>query len=232
MKISIIIPVYNQLEYTKICLDSIKNSGGNPEIIIIDNASTDGTKGYLTGCTDIRVITNQENFGCARAWNQGLKAASGKWIIFLNNDVIVSLNWIEGLLEFAEQKQLAVVSPAVREGEYNYDMRQYSHEFTEQMKGMSRMKVGDGICFMANRKVFDMIGLFDENFKIGQLEDTDFLRRVRLAGLKMGITGRSFIHHFGSITQNAIRRNRPGNNYEHANRNYYYQKWKLWWYKR
>jgi N-acetylglucosaminyl-diphospho-decaprenol L-rhamnosyltransferase len=77
-----------------------------------------------------------------------------------------------------------------------------------------------------HRHVFENIGYFDENFRIGVFEDTDFFLRARRSGLKLATTGCSFIHHFGSITQKAIRKDvkRP---YEAENRAYFRQKWKL-----
>ena len=98
--ISLVIPVYNQLDYTRQCLESIARCTEQPyELIIVDNASTDGTHDFLR---DVKatVITNQQNLGCAKAWNQGVRASHGDVIGILNNDIVVTKGWIEGLLEF------------------------------------------------------------------------------------------------------------------------------------
>lgn len=233
MSITIVIPLYNQLHFTRLCLDSLRTHGfGGARVLLIDNGSSDGTAEYLAGCSEVAVITNSENLGCAGAWNQGVRADDADWLLFLNNDVIVSPGWLDGLLAFAEEARLDVVSPAIREGEYNYDIGSYSREFVARMAGFSRPGVADGICFMVRRQVFATIGLFDENFRIGQFEDTDFFRRATAAGFRLGITGRSFIHHFGSVTQDSIRKSRKVRPYAAENRAYYRQKWKLTWWRR
>ena len=173
------------------------------------------------------MIMNRENLGCAAAWNQGIEAAGSAWVLFLNNDVVVTARWIEGMLNFAEQKRVDIVSPAIREGPGNYDMDRYAEEFLAGMKRRSRIGVADGICFMVRKAVFEKVGRFDENFRIGQFEDVDFFRRAAMAGFRLGITGRSFIHHFGSVTQNHIRGVERNDSYEAANRAYFRSKWDL-----
>jgi len=205
---------------------------GDCEIIVIDNGSSDGTAEYLSECSSIRVIANRENLGCAVAWNQGVKASGARWVVILNNDTILSPNWLDGLLDFAREKGVDIASPAFREGEYNYDITEHSREFVCRMRSVARMSIAQGICFMVKREVFDRIGLFDEHFRIGQFEDRDFFRRALLAGFVLGTTGRSFIHHFGSVTQNMIRKNMDKNPYETENRAYFHKKWRLHWLKR
>jgi N-acetylglucosaminyl-diphospho-decaprenol L-rhamnosyltransferase len=233
MKVGIVIPVFNQLDYTRNCLKSLGETI-KPDVCItlINNGSSDGTADYLAACPRLTAINNPQNLGCAAAWNQGVKATAGDWIVILNNDVLLTLGWLEGLLEFATEKGLDIVSPAIREGELNYDLEAYSREFINHTAQAIRPGVANGICFMAHRRVFDKTGLFDENFRIGQFEDTDFFRRARLAGFKLGTTGRSFIHHFGSITQNSIRAAKTARPYEAENRAYFRKKWKLNWFAR
>ncbi|HWR58585.1 MAG TPA: glycosyltransferase family 2 protein [Thermodesulfovibrionales bacterium] len=233
MDTSIVVPVYNQLHYTKICLASLCHTINKEcEVIVIDNGSSDGTAEYLSGCQDVRVITNRENLGCAAAWNQGVKASQAPWIAILNNDTVLSPHWLAGLLDFAAEKGVDIVSPAFREGEYNYDISEYATDYVSRMQSVSRMGVAQGICFMVRRIVFDKVGHFDENFRIGQFEDRDFFRRARLAGFVLGTTGRSFIHHFGSITQDSIRGQNTAWPYERENRAYYRRKYGLTLWKR
>ncbi|GBL40135.1 uncharacterized glycosyltransferase RBE_0706 [Nitrospirota bacterium] len=109
--VSLVIPVYNQLDYTKQCLESIARCTDQPyELIIVDNASTDGTREFLR---DVKatVITNLRNLGCAKAWNQGVRASHGDVVGILNNDIIVTKGWIEGLVKFMEQEGHGIVSP-------------------------------------------------------------------------------------------------------------------------
>jgi len=231
--VSIVIPLFNQLAYTRMCLESLRTTiPEEVEIILVDNASTDGTADYLATLGGVGVIGNSENRGFAGACNQGIRAASGEWIVVMNNDVILSSGWLEGLWSAARRWGLDMVSPAIREGEHNYDIEENARTLTERMNGVIRRGMVSGICFMTHRKVFDAIGLFDENFRIGQYEDKDlFLRAVR-AGFRLGTVGNAFLHHFGSITQKSVKRSGAGKQYALENRAYFIRKWKLPWWRR
>lgn len=231
--VSIVIPLFNQLEYTRSCLESLRrNTSADFELILIDNASNDGTSDYLETLSNIVIISNLENRGFAGACNQGIIAASGEWVVVMNNDVILSQGWLQGLLSAAGERQLDMVSPAIREGSLNYDFEAYAEELTGRMKAVVRLGAVNGICFMAHRRVFAAIGVFDENFRIGQYEDKDLFLRALRAGFQLGTVGAAFIHHFGSITQKALgaRRETPG--YACANKAYFTRKWQLPWWKR
>jgi GT2 family glycosyltransferase len=233
VKLSIIVPLYNQLAYTKTCLESLRRTApAGVEIILIDNASSDGTDEYLATLTDVRVIANADNLGCAGAWNQGINAASGEWLIIVNNDVILSAGWIEGLQTSAARWDLDIVTPAIREGELNYDVDSYARELTGRMKDVVRRGRANGVCFMIHRRVFGKIGGFDENFRIGQYEDKDFFLRVSRAGFRMGTVGTSFLHHFGSVTQNSMKKVKVPKPYAVENKAYFARKWKLSWWQR
>ncbi len=231
--IGITLAVHNKLEYTRICLESLyRTLPPQATVVVVDNASGDGTAEYLQSLPWIGVVSNGENRGCAPAWNQGVRAAGGDWIIVLNNDIVLAEGWWQGLLSAANRWGLDVVSPAIREGEFNYDLGGYAREFIAAMSGVVRRGSAHAVCFAARRAVFDTIGLFDENFRIGQYEDTDFFLRATRAGFRLGTAGSSFIHHFGSVTQNTLGKAREPKPYALENKAYFIRKWKLPWWKR
>ncbi len=233
LPVSIVIPLYNQLAYTRICLESLRPTvSADTEIILIDNSSSDGTSEYLSTLSGVSIIRNQENLGFAGACNQGVRTAVGEWIIVMNNDVILTIGWLDGLLEAAARWGLQMLSPAIREGVDNYDVESYARELTGRMSTVVRRGRVNGICFMSHRRVFDTIGVFDENFRIGQYEDKDLFLRAGLAGFKLGTVGSSFMHHFGSVTQNSIKADRVVKPYALENKAYFNRKWKLPWWKR
>ena len=231
--VSIVIPLYNQLKYTKLCLESLRSTlNVLPEIILVDNASTDGTADYLRTLSNIKVISNTENLGFAGGCNTGIRAASGDWVVVLNNDVIVAPGWLEGMLNAADRWNLQIVTPAIREGEFDYDIGAYARELTGRMQRVIRRGMANGICFMVHRSVFDAIGLLDEKFLIGQYEDKDFFLRAARAGFALGTVGSAFLHHFGSATQKVLKRNSGPRPYALENKAYFARKWKLSWWKR
>ena len=221
--VSLVIPVYNQLDYTKQCLESIARCTEPPyELIIVDNASTDGTQDFLRG-VKATVITNPRNLGCAKAWNQGVRASHGDIVAILNNDIVVMKGWIKGLVKFMEQEDHGIVSPAAREGYLNYDLDAYAREFTQSCKDATRAELY-GACLVINRDVFERVGLFDEGFAYGGCEDIDFFWRTKAAGFSVSLTGSVLIHHFSMVTQDAIKRSET-KVYPAENLAYFTKKW-------
>lgn len=116
--VSIVIVTYNNLKYTKQCINSIieKTAYPNYELIIIDNDSKDETPLYLKELdakySNISVLLNRKNYGFAKANNIGINHANGDYIILLNNDTIVTRGWIGGLVKHLERnKTLGIIGP-------------------------------------------------------------------------------------------------------------------------
>src|SRR5438093_2669511 len=146
-QVSLVIPVYNQVHYTKQCVASITRWTDLPyELVIVDNASTDGTGEFLSSL-ESKVITNPSNVGCAKAWNQGVLASQGKVIGILNNDIVVTPGWLYGLLRFMDHKGHGIVSPAAREGRLDYDLEQYAADFSRRCGDASRSTIY-GACML------------------------------------------------------------------------------------
>ncbi len=107
---SIIIPCWNQLEFTRPCLAALVRHTRRPwELIVVDNGSSDGTASYLAGVQDVApmpvaIIRNEHNIGFPAAVNQGLKAARGDYLVLLNNDAVVTDGWLDQLIALAEIK--------------------------------------------------------------------------------------------------------------------------------
>ena len=111
--VSIIIPVFNQFDLTAKCLTELSTvtKGAPYEIIVVDNASTDGTPARLKSLRrPLGLIRNELNAGFARASNQGAAAARGKYLLFLNNDTIPLEGWMDEMLkELKSHPEVAVV---------------------------------------------------------------------------------------------------------------------------
>ena len=96
----IIIPVFDQLELTGRCLESIKARTGSPyRLILIDNASAGGTRDFLEGFrasnSNVTLIRNEENLGWVKAINQGMRLSTAPYVCIMNNDTVVrSDGWL------------------------------------------------------------------------------------------------------------------------------------------
>jgi GT2 family glycosyltransferase len=96
---SIIIVTHNALAYTQQLLPNLRFFTDEPyELIFVDNASTDGTIDYLRSCGDVKLIENVENRGFPAAANQGYQASRGEYVLFMNNDVLVTTGWLTRML--------------------------------------------------------------------------------------------------------------------------------------
>ncbi len=209
---SIVILTFNQLEYTKITLDSIRKHTKSPyEIIVVDNASSDGTVEYLKSQKDIRTIINEQNVGFPAGCNQGIEIAKGDYIVLLNNDVIVTDDWLEGMIECSNaDPKIAIVGPMTNwisgfqlERDIPYKKASQVPSFAAKYRRKNRKKWIEvpriaGFCMLIKREAVETIGGLDTVFGIGNCEDDDYCLRAKLAGFKVALAGDVFIHHFGS----------------------------------
>ncbi len=226
---SIIVLTYNQLKYTKKCINSIyKNTRLQFELIIVDNGSTDGTVKYLKELqekkSNIKLILNKRNIGVARGWNQGIKASKADYIAILNNDIIVTPNWLKNCIRFSIEKNYLFVGPAFREGKLNYEINKFYKTFTTRNRNRERKNTYAGFAMVFHKSIFEKVGYFSEEFKKGTYEDVDFIMRLLKNKIPFATTGSAFVHHFKSKTQDLIRK-KIGNNYEHQNREIFIKKW-------
>jgi GT2 family glycosyltransferase len=206
MRYTVVIPVLNQLHYTRQCIDSlIANGVPAASILVIDNGSTDETPQWLLSRPDIRSVRNRVNLGCGGAWTQGALLSGADWVVLLNNDVIVCEQAMPRLLAAAERHGLEVVSPALAEGPLDYDFDAHAREFVAAMSGTLRKGWFHGVCFAVRREVFERVGFPDTDRQLGGREDVEFLVRCTRHGVPVGTVGDALLHHFGSITQKAIK---------------------------
>ena len=219
--ISIIILTHNQVEYTKKCIESIFTHTKEPfELIIVDNGSTDGTVEYLESevrgrRAEVRIIKNKENLGFAAGNNQGMATARGDYILLMNNDIVVTPNWLGRMISCAERdSKIGIVGPMsnyvtvpqlIKEVTYNKTnldglndfAADISNRYTGNAKQLLRVV---GFCMLIKRAVINKIGGMDGRYGLGNFEDDDFSLRATLAGFESWMAEDCFIHHFGNRT--------------------------------
>jgi O-antigen biosynthesis protein len=214
MLTSIVLVTYNKLDYTKQCIESVRQHTklGSYELIAIDNGSTDGTVEWLEKQKDVRVLANGYNAGFPKACNQGLVLAQGELLMLLNNDTLVTSRWLEGLKEaLLSDPSVGAVGPVTNNASYltgipvSYrtmdEMEQFAVAFNQSdpAKWEERLKL-IGYCLLIRRQAYEKIGPLDERFGMGNFEDDDYSLRLRLAGYKLLLCGDTFIHHYGSVS--------------------------------
>lgn len=213
MKTSIIILTHNGLLYSKKCIQSVrKYTEKNYEIIVVDNNSTDRTKSWLSAQKDIKVIYNSENLGFPRGCNQGINAACGDDILFLNNDVIVTPNWLKNLREcLYSNKDIGAAGPITNKCSNDQSISLPFDSINEILRWCKKHNVSDhnkweyksrliGFCFFIRKEVIKKVGFFDERFSPGNYEDDDYSLRIRKAGYKLVLCRDTFVYHYGGIS--------------------------------
>ena len=186
----------------------VKHGLNLSRLVVVDNGSTDATRSYLETLMLGGLIINQTNLGCGVAWNQGALHLQAEWTIIMNNDVIVSKNWVENLIETAEKNNLKVISPALIEGELDYNFEDFSQNTSAKMQNALRLDARHAVCMAVHQSVWLDIGYFQPIPKLLGYEDTMFFSELDKAGIKTAITGASWLHHYGSITQSAMKQER------------------------
>lgn len=221
---SIIIPVFNKLEYTKRCIQNLY-SVTDPnlfELIVVDNASTDGTKEYLEELSkqvdNLRFIRNRENLGFAKACNQGAKIAKGKYFVFLNNDTIPLEGWLEEMIRVIEEEEnVGVVGSkllfpdgtiqhaGVEVTDYPLPISPFHiyYRWPSESKEANIKReypAVTGACMLTPKQLFDELGGFDEGF-INGYEDVDYCFRVKEKGYRIIYNPKSVLYHYESVTE-------------------------------
>jgi GT2 family glycosyltransferase/Tfp pilus assembly protein PilF len=214
---SIIILCCNELEYTRQCLESVLRWTRPPyELILVDNGSTDGTLEYLRTIEGppvrVQVIRNESNLGYSAGCNQALARSSGRYLVFLNNDTIVTEGWLDRLIAWAlHEPRVGLVGPVTNAAT---EPQQVSADYAdlaglpefaarrrqEKAGHASRVDRLTGFCLLVRREVFEQVGNFDEQFGLGFFDDDDLCVRAREAGFHLLVAEDVFVHHFGNRT--------------------------------
>ena len=244
--LSIILVTYNQLDMTKLCVDSIRSNvpNGTYEIIVVDNASTDGTVEWLGKQADIRTIFNDTNRGFPAACNQGAEIAqNGNDIFLLNNDTVIMKNSIYTLrMALYEEDATGAVSAcsnhagkrqeidekfADMEDYIQYAKKNNCYQPDRHEKRLTLM----GFALLTRYGIWRDAGGLDEIYGRGNFEDDDFCMKLLLNRYSLILCRDSFIYHFGHQSFQGMKIDTPTeyNLLFHNNRDKFNQKWDIQW---
>lgn len=205
MKCDIIIPVWNQLAYTRRCLESIRrHTEFTHRVIVIDNASDQGTKDYLGrvkwNAGQLLVITNPTNQGYVKAINQGLAASSHEFICLLNNDTVVTKGWLQRMVSLSQSNErIGIINPLGNVGRKIKDLTKLdsiSSAISARKGAYLELESCSGFCMLFKRGLFEKVGYLDERFGTGYFEDTDYSERARQQGYLSVRALDSYVYHY------------------------------------
>lgn len=244
-KVSVIVVTYNNLNFTQACLASVDEHSQyeNLEIIVVDNASSDGSKSFLqswaSGGANRKLILNDDNRGFAAANNQGLSIATGDFLVLLNNDTYVTPGWVRTLTgHLKRDNNIGLVGPVTNNigngakiGIHYSDMNEMlmkSAAYTRRHIGqIYPLRTAAFFCVMMNRETFKRVGVLDEAFGRGFFEDDDYCRRVEKLGLRVVCAEDVFVHHQLSASFNKLKQQDRQKLFE-ENKKIYEAKWGEW----
>lgn len=241
-KVSIIIPVYNQFEYTYKCLKSIlKNTNDiEYEIIIADDVSSDETVNIKSYIQNITVIRNEKNLGFLLNCNNAAKYARGEYLHFLNNDTQVEENWLSSLVQLIESDEKIgmvgskLVYPDGRQQEAGgiiwndasgWNFGRLDDPLKPEYNYVKEVDYISGAAIMLSKKLWNEIGGFDERYVPAYYEDTDLAFEVRKHGLKVMFQPKSVVVHFEGIS-NGTDLGSGIKKYQVVNNQKFLEKWK------
>lgn len=222
--VSIVIPHWNNVDVLSECLESISNTNfENFETIVVDNASTDNSVASVrSNYPNVKLIENDKNYGYAGGCNIGAEAASGDFLIFLNNDTVQEKDWISNLIKtINSDDKIAAVQPKIL-NYYDRNVFDYAggsgghmdiycfpfargriFSFQENDEGQYNNKEkcfwSSGTCFMVRRELFQKSGGFDESF-FAHMEEIDLCWRLYAMGFEVWVEPDSVVYHKNALT--------------------------------
>ena len=249
MILSIVIANWNTRGLIKQCVESVFNTTGSEpeyEIIVIDNASTDGSVEYLRSLGGkITLIENSVNEGYAKACNAGIKAAAGKYVLLLGSDTIMKPGTLKRCVMFLEENPGCGAAgcrllnpdgsiqnsckrfPLLKNAFYTYlslgrlnagyDMAEFGYDKTTEVEQI------DATFLMIRKPLLEKIDYFDESYGI-LYNDVDLCRKINDLGLKIFFIHDAEIIHYGShstkMADFALRKKMYGDIYRYYKKNF------------
>ncbi|MBF0521703.1 MAG: glycosyltransferase [Candidatus Omnitrophica bacterium] len=197
--ISVVIPAYNCEKTISQTIQAVLNQTyKNIRVIVVDDGSTDQTARTIRSFSDVRYVY-QKNAGPASARNRGAKEAATEIVFFTDSDCIPQKDWIEKSLVHFQDPEIAVVAGSYGIANPESILARCIHKeilFRHRTRMPQYPKAFGSYNFGVRKKVFDLVGGFNERYRFASGEDNDLSYKIIKAGQKIYFEKNSFVDHY------------------------------------
>ncbi|MEP6636586.1 MAG: glycosyltransferase [Acidobacteriota bacterium] len=216
-EVSVIIPVFNQVDFTQACLASLQEFSDDVkfEVVVVDDCSTDATKDIVGALPGIVYLRNDSNVGFVASCNRGAEKASGTYLAFLNNDTTVMAGSLRSLLEtFSLEPQAGLVGSKliypdgrlqeaggiVWQDGSGWNRGKFQDAAAPEYNYLREVDYCSAASIMIPKSLFEKLGGFEERYRPAYYEDTDLAFKVAQSGHKVLYQPLSVVIHYEGIT--------------------------------
>ncbi|NQT22262.1 MAG: glycosyltransferase family 2 protein [Candidatus Omnitrophica bacterium] len=201
----IIIPVWNHLDETRECIESIKKHTIFPNrVVIVDNASAKPTKDYLDSLSGINddkfvVLRNEVNEGFVKAINRGMRFSDAAYVCIMNNDTVATSGWLSEIIDiFRKNSKIGIVNPSSNTfGQFpgSLDIDSFARGLRPFKGSYQELYTCRAFSMVVKIEVIHRVGYLDETYEIGYFDDNDYSKRVQQAGYQTVRARASYVYH-------------------------------------
>jgi len=239
----IIIPIKDNLSDFKPCFESIVKYTSYPyKIIMINDGSDENTTAYLKNIAskhkNTTLLNNETNLGFLKSANKGMAISNAPYLLILNTDTIVTPGWLDKMVRCAESDpSIGILNPISNKSQnlsVDIPPGENIFSFAEELDDISKKTYPDivtavGFCFMITRPAFNKLGFFDEIYRFGYYEESDYCMRAIKNGIRIVACDDAFVYHRDKIS--FVKQNYKNLKLVHANKKIFFRRWKKLYFK-
>jgi GT2 family glycosyltransferase len=207
LPLSIVIPVWNQFDYTRACVESLRRTTDVAnELIIVDNGSDAASATAASELADV-FVGNESNLGFAAGMNQGLEVAQGDYVAFVNNDTVFPDSWASLLIEtISAQPEPGIVLPAVTAAGNQASVRTAPADRLTTFEPFAA--IPSGVVYLAPRAAMIELGGWSDQYGIASAEDLDLLFSFWVNNRSVVLDERVLVEHKSAATASTLENRR------------------------
>ena len=232
MRCDIILPICDQYEFTKKCVESIIENTDTPfRLIIINNGKNPSTHKLLDSLkkrTDVHttIVTNEQNVGWVKAINKGMELSDAPYLCFQNDDTIVTHGWLKKMINILNKNEkFGLINPSWQGRPASVSIDQYNSILEKNSGSFIETDLCRGFSIVFKRSVAEKIGKVDEIYSPAYFDDSDYSMTAMDAGFLCLKALDTYVYHHMNVTFFEVLKGKKWNELFEKNKLIYYKKW-------